>query len=274
MTNACIFVYSNNRVKLDSQGGKVVDIEATQRYKNRDPLSNEEIDDMLHKADKIDFEYFRLRVKAIIALAKKFGKRRSEIASLERSDLKVENSLLNVTFTIRKKHKKGLFQYFKYLKKNNPAALEKPLTQLELDYKEWLLTKEGVRIKEEKRTKAINVSDKYAIHISLYLEHVAKNYPQTKFLFPSGIEVFGERYVLTREDKHLTGRQVLRLIKPLNPSAWMHLFRETKGAEIAKQEGDKLRAVYEVRDTLDLEDERTAYRYVRRYAVQEMKTET
>lgn len=53
----------------------------------------------------------------------------------------------------------------------------------------------------------------------------------------------------------------------------MHLFRETKGAEIAKTEGNRLMAVYEVRDTLDLETEETAYRYVRRYAVQEMKTE-
>lgn len=67
------------------------------------------------------------------------------------------------------------------------------------------------------------------------------------FLFPSGVEVFGERYVL--RNKHLTGRQVLRLIKPLNPIAWMHLFRETKEeAEISKTEGNRLMAVYEVRE--------------------------
>ena len=35
-----------------------------------------EIVDTLKKADKIPSEYFRLRVKALIALAKKFGKRR------------------------------------------------------------------------------------------------------------------------------------------------------------------------------------------------------
>jgi hypothetical protein len=75
------------------------------------------------------------------------------------------------------------------------------------------------------------------------------------------------------EDQHLSGRQLLRLIKPLNPEAWLHLFRETKGAEIAKDKGRTLDAVYAVRETLDLENEETAYRYVRRYAVQEMKAE-
>jgi len=51
------------------------------------------------------------------------------------------------------------------------------------------------------------------------------------------------------------------------------LLRETKGAEIAKAEGRTLKAVYEVRETLDLENEQTALRYVRRYAVQEMNAE-
>ena len=74
-------------------------------------------------------------------------------------------------------------------------------------------------------------------------------------------------------DQHLSGRQLLRLIKPLNENAWLHLFRETKGAEIAREKGRTIDAVYSVRETLDLENETTAYRYVRRYAVQEMKSE-
>ena len=86
------------------------------------------------------------------------------------------------------------------------------------------------------------------------------------------MEVFGQSYIIF-EKEHLSGRQLLRLIKPLSPTALLHLFRETKGAEIAKTEGRTLKAVYEVRETLDLENEETAYRYVRRYAVQEMKAE-
>jgi hypothetical protein len=39
---------------------------------------------MLAEADAIEQEYFRLRVKAFIAIVKKFGKRRSEVPSLER----------------------------------------------------------------------------------------------------------------------------------------------------------------------------------------------
>jgi integrase len=119
-------------------------------YKNCDPLSNEEIDDMLSEADKIEQEYFRLRAKALVGIAKKFGKRRSEIAALERNDLKVENDQLLVTFTLRKKHKKGLFQYLRSLEKNNPSALDRPLSQLKLEWKEWTMTEQGYRINEEK----------------------------------------------------------------------------------------------------------------------------
>jgi hypothetical protein len=96
-------------------------------------------------------------------------------------------------------------------------------------------------------------------------------YPETEWLFSSGRSVFGNYFI--EPLKHLSGRQLLNLIKPLNRSAWLHLFRETKGAEIAKELGRNLTAVYEVRETLDLEKEETAYRYVRRYAVQELEAE-
>ena len=88
-------------------------------YSDREPLSNEEIDTTLRKAEEIPDDYFRLRVKALISIAKKFGKRRSEIAALERSDLKFESGQLYVTFTLRKKHKKDLFQYLKFVKRND-----------------------------------------------------------------------------------------------------------------------------------------------------------
>jgi integrase len=259
---------TNPRIVVDGE----VDLEATRELRNRDPLTTAEIDDMLLEADKIENAYFRLRVKALISIVKKFGKRRSEIAALERSELKVENGKLLVTFTIRKKHKRGLFQYFKWLEKQNPCDLEKPLAQLKLDWKLWTQTETGYRIKEEKRTKSVDVKDKYAQLIIEYLDYLSEHYPNAKYLFPSGTEVFGTSYVIF-EDEHLSGRHLLRLIKPLNPEAWLHLFRESVGAEIARAKGRTLDAVYEVRETLDLENEATAYRYVRRYAVQEMKAE-
>jgi site-specific recombinase XerD len=89
----------------------LIDEAATKELRNRDPLSNEEIDLMITEAGKIEQDYFRFRVKALIGLVKKFGKRMSEIAVLKREDLKVENGKLLVTFVLRKKHKKGFFQY-------------------------------------------------------------------------------------------------------------------------------------------------------------------
>jgi integrase len=248
-------------------------------YSDRSILTNEEIDAMLAKADKIKDAYFRLRVKAIIALAKKFGKRRSEISTLKREDLKVESEILQITFTIRKKHKKGLFQYIKILEKQIKKGklrqnflLDKSYAVLLKDWRAWQQTKEGHRIKEERRAKGVSVQDKYAKLILEYMEFLKANHDETPWLFPSGKTVFGESYIIYPE-KHLSGRHMLSLIKPLNPSAWMHLFRETRGAEVARDKGRSLDSVFAVRDSLDLENEATAYRYVRRYAVEVVKTE-
>ncbi|MCW4054414.1 MAG: hypothetical protein NWE84_05785 [Candidatus Bathyarchaeota archaeon] len=226
---------------------------------------------MLKKADKIQFEYFRLRVKALIALVKKFGKRRREISTLAIDDLEVSNGYLYVTFTIVKKHKVGLFQYFKSLKKTNPGEL-KSYPELVTEWQSWRETEIGQRIKEEKRTKRVSIEDKYVKLILDYYYYVKSNYPEAKYLFPSGVCVFGETYTIY-PDSHLSGRHLLRLIKPLNKTVWLHLLRETKGAEVAKEYGNNLAGVYAVKETLDLERIDTAYSYVNRYAVQELKAE-
>jgi len=51
------------------------------------------------------------------------------------------------------------------------------------------------------------------------------------------------------------------------------LFRETKGAEICKDQEMSLQTITLVKDALDLEKEETAYRYVKRYGTQTMKPE-
>jgi len=66
----------------------------SEAYKNREIPTNREIDGMLEKAELIPNRYFRLRVKALIALVKKFGKRRKELSILERADLKREGHFL------------------------------------------------------------------------------------------------------------------------------------------------------------------------------------
>jgi hypothetical protein len=151
--------------------------------------------------------------------------------------------------------------------------LSKPLPELEAAWKQWQDTEEGQRLKTEERTKRVSLDDRYAKLIVEYLGYLEKSLSAVKLVFPSGVCYFGQTYTLN-QDEHLSGRQLLRLIKPLNYEAWLHLFRETKGAEIAKKQGNTITGVYEVRDSLDLEREETAYRYVRRYAVQEVTIES
>jgi len=199
-------------------------------YAKREPLANDEILAMLKKADEIKNEYFRLRVKALIGLLKKFGKRRIEIARLKRSNLEVKEDYLYVTFTLAKK------------RKDNLTSLHK-----------------------------VSCRDFYAKLIIEYMEHLKQHVPNTVYLFPSGKAVF-ESYIIL-PDKHLSGRQLLRLVKQLNPRAWMHLFRERLGGEIAERMGRTIGAVEEVKDVLDLEKEETAWHYVKRFAAHEAPTE-
>lgn len=232
---------------------------------------DKEIMDTLAKADKIGNPYFRLRVKALIALVKKFGKRRAEVGSLKLADLEAKESYLYVTFTLRKKHKKGLFQFIKLLRKHKPEALDKPLTQLESEWKLWTETEQGFTVREEKRTKRVSLEDKYAKLILEYIAYLKQENPSGTFLFPSAKAVF-TTYIIDNT-RSLSGSQLLRLIKPLNKKLWLHLFREMKGAEISKELGNTVAALTSVKQTLDLEREDTAYRYVERYAVQTMQPE-
>lgn len=243
-----------------------------QDYKKRGILSNQEIDLMLKEADKLPNDYFRLRAKALICIVKKFGKRRSEIAKLSLindeglSDLTLTNTDLEVTFHLSKKHKRGLHQYFKHCKKQGLTnVLEKPLPEIKLLWMQWQQTEAGRTTKNSASVQSISLNDKYTAPILEYIEFLKKQAPNCKYLFPSGLTVFGGNYMIF-PNKNLSGSQLLRIIKPLKQDAWLHLFRETKGAEIVKQYGRTLTAIYEVKDGLDLENEETAYRYVRRYA--------
>jgi hypothetical protein len=273
MTNPCIYIYdSDGHVKLDSEGKRVVDIEATKEYKNRGILTDSEVSNMLGNADKITNEYFRARAKCLIALFKKWGKRRKEIAILKRIDLKVENGLLYVTFTLLKKHKLGLFQYFKFLKKHDPEQLDKTYMELVEDWRVWKETSEGQHTREDKVTKSVALEDKYCKMILEYAELLDNSEYEGEWFFPSGKSIFGAAYILL-PGHHLQGWQILHILKPLNLASWCHLFRETKGAEKAKERGRTLDSIFAVKDTLDLESEEAAYHYVKRYGIELAKTE-
>jgi integrase len=242
-------------------------------YKNRESLSNQEIDSMISKARNFSDPYFSLRSVALVSFLKKFGKRRSEICSLKIIDIEIDMDDLIVTFTIRKKHKKGFFQFLKWIKETDPNYEDRPLVVLKEEHKFWSEThKEGSTVKVEKRQKKIKLKDRYIKNILKYLDYLKDNFPEAKYVFPSGYNLFGEKYHII-PDKHLSGRQILNLIKELNPKAWVHLFRDFVGGEIARKRGDSIIAVAEVKRTLDLENDSTAMVYINRHAVQVLEAE-
>lgn len=255
----------------------VLDERATKKRKRRKSLNKAEIQEMLRKADLITNNdkkaerFFRLRAKAVVAIAKVFGKRRSEIATLEVEDLEVdeENNLLHAYFTLRKKRKRGLFQYLEFLKKKvanremTQAEYDgKTQAQLEAEWRQWQNTSEGVRASEKESEKKLRLSSPYAKIILEYLTFIKTEYPDSQYLFPFGKMVFGE-YMID-PTHHLGARNLLRIVKALNPDCWMHLFREMKGGDVAKKYGATLESVYKVQEALDLEQPETAHAYIKR----------
>jgi integrase len=208
------------------------------RVDRKTVLSQKEIDNMLTKADKLENKYFALRAKAIVSLGRT-GKRRAEVANLEISDLKVEENFFYITFTVVKKRKK------------NVLAI--------------------------RRTKRFPLESKYAQYIMEYWNHMKKEHPDCKFLFPSTHNIFGLSVGFSK-DKHLSGRHLLRIVKQLNPKAWFHLFRETRGADVVRADERRhgqagLETIFRVKRALDLEREATAWRYVTRYATETSEAE-
>lgn len=201
-------------------------------------LSNKEIDRMLKKAETLKSEYFRLRAKALVSIFKT-GKRRASVSTLEMDDLEVKDDFLYITFTVVKKRKKNVLS--------------------------------------KRRTKRFPSASRYSHFIVEYWEYLKQHHPDCEYFFPSTRSVFGQALAFYK-DKHLSGRQILRIIKELNEKAWCHLFRETRGAEIVRADEKRLGeasilTVYRVKRALDLEKETTAWNYINRYATETIETE-
>jgi len=195
-------------------------------------ISEKEFQSMLEKADEHKESYYRIRDKALICLLKSWGKRRGEVGRLEADDLQIIGPELSITFTLEKKRKKSLMM----TRREKRMPLTDPLAGPILEHWQWMKTHQ----------------------------------PECKFLFPRTF-YSGLTGILTFDvSRHLTGRQILRRVKALNPLSWCHLFRETVGAEIVRED-NSIMAAFKVMLRLDLEDERTALRYVRRYAIDRIR---
>jgi len=145
---------------------------------------------------------------------------------LERDSFKVEKGMLHVTFTLLKKRKGTV------------------------------LTKQS--------TNSIPLSDPLTKHIIEYLNYLASLEPTPKYFLPRVKSVFGfSNIILT--DTHIGGRQVFNLVRDLSEKVWPHLFRETVASDVVKSDSSIIGA-FKVQRRLDLEDYRTGFNYLRRFA--------
>jgi hypothetical protein len=279
MTNVCV-ARSFDRRKSEHTAW-VLDKVATEtrRKKEDDGIFEEEIQLMYKQADRIfaNNDYFRLRAKAIVAIADKNGNRRSEIVLLKVSEVKeiTERNELELKFTLSKKRKKGQQQYRAHLLKLvNKGELtyqeyqNKTIAEIEKGWREWQKTSEGVCIKTPTSKKSITLDSQAARIILGYRNWIIRNHPGSKYLFPKNKMVYGDYYFF--DDRHADGSTLLSIVKQLNPNVWMHLFRSTKAGHIADKFGRTINAVHEVKDALDLEKEETAWNYIKNKVAKKM----
>lgn len=207
------------------------------KNKSKTVITDQEIEAMHQKAESLS-EFFKLRARATLAFLET-GKRRSEIASLEKKDISIDDMFLYVQFTVVKKRKKNL--------------------------------------RTLQRTKKFLKTSKWATMIQNYLTYLEQHYPNYKFVYPKAHSLFGEAYLID-ESKHADGQQIWRIIKTLNPNDWPHQHRERRAVKVIRSAETKrgqadLNTVYQVRDVLDLERETTAYNYIRRFQTQRVEEE-
>jgi hypothetical protein len=220
-------------------------------------IDDEELGKALDKANTIKDEYFRLRALAVLSLLRLSGKRRTEIAWIPLENFKVENDLLTVTFTLEKKkrkHKKcpGCNT------KNSKGSLfckkcGSPLSNVPLTFTS----------KQSRASKALPLTDPLTQNILQYLNYLRSLKLMPKYWLPSGKSVFG--YYIIMPDRHLSGRAVFNIVRDSSETLWPHLFRETVASDIVRQDNSII-AAFKVQERLDLEDMRTGFNYLKRFA--------
>ena len=87
---------------------------------------------------------------------------------------------------------------------------------------------------------------------------------------PSGRSVFGHYFIIP--DRHLSDREVFNIVRETSETIWPHLFRETVASDIVKQDYSII-AAFKVQKRLDLEDMRTGFNYLQRFAKDVIKRE-
>lgn len=124
--------------------------------------------------------------------------------------------------------------------------------------------------KQAKSVKAFLLSDPLTQNLLKYLDYLTSLNPIPKFWLPSGKNVFGNYFIIP--DKHLSDREVFNIVRDTSETMWPHLFRETVASDIVKQDNSII-AAFKVQKRLDLEDMRTGFNYLQRFAKDVIKRE-
>jgi hypothetical protein len=112
-------------------------------------------------------------------------------------------------------------------------------------------------------TKSVSLTHPLVRPILQYLEYLNNMKPKPKYFLPQAKSVFG--YIVIIPDKHISGRQVFNIVRECSETFWPHLFRETVASDIIRED-DSIIAAFKVQRRLDLEDFRTGFRYLKRFA--------
>lgn len=228
-------------------------------------IENNELNQALDKANAINYEYFRLRALAVLSLLRLSGKRRTEVSWIPLENFKVESDLLNVTFALEKKKRKHM--KCPGCDTKNPVASSfckqcgSGIAQVSIAFTS----------KQAKALKAFPLSDPLTQNILRYHEYLSSLNPIPKFWLPSGKSVFGNYFVIP--DRHLSDREVFNIVRDASETIWPHLFRETVASDIVRQDNSII-AAFKVQKRLDLEDMRTGFNYLQRFAKDVIKRES
>jgi hypothetical protein len=168
-------------------------------------IDDNELGKALSQAEAIDNEYFRLRALAVLSLLRLSGKRRTEISWIPLENFKIDNNLLNVTFSLEKKKRKH--------KKCPGCSTKNPATSSFCKKRGFGISQVIITYtsKQAKSLKAFPLSDPLTQNILRYCEYLSALNPIPKFWVPSGKCVFGNYFIIP--DKHLSDREVFNIVR-------------------------------------------------------------
>jgi hypothetical protein len=237
---------------------------STFRENRETVIDYNELNRALDQASALKDKYFRLRALAVLSLLRLSGKRRTEISWVQVENFKVENDLLTVTFTLEKKKRRHKKCPSCNTKNASTASFCKTCGS------DISRTPVAFTSKQANALKAFPLVDPLTQNILEYLNYLHSLNPVPRFWLPSGKNIFGNYIIISNQ--HLSDREVFNIVRDSSETLWPHLFRETVASDIVKQD-NAIIAAFKVQKRLDLEDMRTGFNYLQRFAKDIIKRE-